>query len=482
MAGEQPNHVLHQHVLTDPVSHPKLCLDVIYYLVDRFLTQRDAASLLRTSRDMRELLTPLLYKKDILSVKSIYEASGFQHQDDRVDQVSQSNYDGQDSPLARKHRELPRHSSTRRPQALHWACIIGSLRMVNQIIPQALGLYKPYIDSKDQFNATPLFLAVKYQNHEIVVALVQAGCYVDAPVETEVYIDSTFHISNPIWRAGQRNDLEETTALAFSIVERQPAVAKILAKHTRRPYIPYRDGLVSVLDLASLEGMVDVVRILIQREMGPTLDKSEEHHRGAQSLHFAATRTNNVEVMKVLVQNGANHAAQDKFNKSPLAWAIINSHTANALYLVQLENDGYAGSRIIKGLRASTQRDRNLPITQVLVDRLVAADAIREIEYVLHQCLYRRATVPLTVQYLLHMLAVKIPKMCWGHKQSYLHWALVQEDGVDEIVVHFFIETCAWLVDLRAKDDKGKTALYYANKFMLRDIAELIKKHCGDNN
>ncbi|KAI1488476.1 ankyrin repeat-containing domain protein [Biscogniauxia mediterranea] len=495
MSGEQLNGASHQQGSTDPASQPTLSVDILYYLADGFLSQRDTASLAQTSRVMAESLSTALYKKDILAVKDQDKASGIQHHDDRVYQVAQSNYDGQDSPLAQKHRELPRHFG-KRPPALHWACIIGSLPMAKQIIQQALGLYKHYIDCKNRYSDTPLFLAVENDSIEIVRVLIEAGCYIDAPVETRVYIDdymdiytlalgSSFAIASPVWRQGERDDLQETTALAFSIVRRQPAISELLAKNTRRPYIPYKRGLVSILDLASLQGMIEVVRILVERDMIPTSDHTGRHHRCGQPLHFAAVPANNVEVMKLLVESGATHEAEDMGGLAPLDWAIINNRKANALYLLQLEDADYIGKRIIKGLRVSSKRDRSLPITQVLVDRLVAADAIVEIERALHRCMLQQRLATLTVQYLLHMLAVGIPKTHWRGSQMYLHWALTREEHdeeVDQDVVELFIEACAWLVDLNMKDYKGNTPLYYAKTLGFKHIAKLIKKHGGRGN
>ncbi|KAI0594184.1 ankyrin repeat-containing domain protein [Biscogniauxia sp. FL1348] len=495
MAGEQLNGALHQQGSTDLASQPTLSVDILYYLASGFLSQRDTAALARTSRVMAEHLATALYKKDILAVKDQDKASGVQRHDEIDYMIAQCNYDGQNSPMARKHRELPRHFGIR-PSALHWACIIGSLPMAKKIIQQALGLYKHYIDSKGKYSDTPLYLAVENDYIEIVHALIKAGCYIDAPVETRVYLvqymdfytlthGSGFAIASAVWREDQRDDLQEATALAFSIVRRQPAMAELLAKHTRRPYIPYQGGLVSVMDLASLQGMVEVVRILVDRDMIPAPDHIKYHHRWAQPLHFAAVPARNVEVMKVLVENGASHEAHDRYGLSPLEWAIISNNKATSLYLLQLEDADYIGKRVIKGLRMSTKLDRNLPITQVLIDRLIAADAINEIECALHRCLCRERMAPLTVQYLLHMLAVGIPKSHWRGSQTYLHWALTREEydeEVDEDVVELFIEVCSWLIDLNMKDYKGNTPLYYAKKFGFKHIAKLIKKHGGRGN
>ncbi|KAI1497306.1 ankyrin repeat-containing domain protein [Biscogniauxia marginata] len=419
------------------LDRQKLTVDALCVVAKSLDRQRDISALYQTSRIMASGLASLQYERDILAVEAKDKESGTYVYNNEVYEMAKCNYESHNSALARKHREFPRHFGEK-PPALHWACVIGSVSMAKKIIKSALKLYSHYLNSKDMYGCTPLFLAVEHGRVEIVRALIEAGCYVDAPVPTAVYINTylnsgrfeilTFNyvIVRPYWKEDTGN-LDEATPLAFAITHRKLAIAELLAKHTRRPYITCGEqGLVSALDLASLSGLTEV--------------------------------------------------AEDVNEKSPLRWAIHSCNISNALYLIQLEKGDYVGKRFTTALLASIKKDCNIPITWALVERFISQDRIHDIESTLSTSLQCGERTPLTTQYLLQMLAVRIPKRHWKRSRTYLHWALNREVVAGE-VIRTFIDQCLWLVDINAKDSDGKTALYYAKKFKHKKIAKLLRKH-----
>ncbi|KAI1207821.1 uncharacterized protein F4807DRAFT_462266 [Annulohypoxylon truncatum] len=72
--------------------------------------------------------------------------------------------------------------------ALHWTSRYENIELANDVIKAALKISSGYLDSKDSFSQTPLALAAEKGRAEIVHELLDAGCYSDAPIPEEEFL------------------------------------------------------------------------------------------------------------------------------------------------------------------------------------------------------------------------------------------------------------------------------------------------------
>ena len=178
---------------------------------------------------------------------------------------------------------------------IHDAAITGNLKEVMRLIQKD----NDNVDDNDGFARTPLHYASGYGHVEVVSYLLDHGANIN------------------------RTDDFDATALFHACRSGHLLLVELLLSRGADPTICTDDGRTPLL-VASSEGRVDVVRCLVRNKaVRATIDA--QNSNGLTSLWHASI-ANRVEVVKVLVEAGANPMMTDSSGGTPLGISKVMGH------------------------------------------------------------------------------------------------------------------------------------------------------------
>jgi ankyrin repeat protein len=168
--------------------------------------------------------------------------------------------------------------------ALHEACMRGFSKLVQPLVDAGADL-----SGRDRFGETPLDIALAYKNGDTVATLLRLG-----------------------------EKLKESQATAEETMESatlrgQTEIARILLENGFEVNQPSANGS-SYLNDAALGGYAEVVAVLLDH--GAAID-ARERESGATALMMAASM-GRVQVVRLLLQRGANRQIRDKAGHTAL--------------------------------------------------------------------------------------------------------------------------------------------------------------------
>ncbi|OAA59296.1 Ankyrin repeat-containing domain protein [Cordyceps fumosorosea ARSEF 2679] len=198
--------------------------------------------------------------------------------------------------------------------ALHVGSLAGRLDVVRSLLKQSVepddgnslqSHATSEVDARAKNDWTPIHFAAAAGFADIVQVLIDFGADISAT-----------------------DDLGNTPS-HFAAVRGQADVIRILGKHGSRFSVHNNDGY-SPLDFASRQGHVNVVEAILEQELSAA-DIDQVSGDNITSMH-AACIMGHVEIVKLLLQAGADPENQHDPDSNPIIAACINGHSE----LVQL--------------------------------------------------------------------------------------------------------------------------------------------------
>ena len=123
--------------------------------------------------------------------------------------------------------------------------------------------------------------------------------------------------------------------LSISAIHGNPQCALILLQNGADPNLPTILGLncihLSAMSISGKQSGLEITKLLVAYRANVNDQKNSNR---ISPLHFAVA-VNNIGLMNVLMENGANVDGKDKFGYSPLHVAAINNHLTAAMVMVQ---------------------------------------------------------------------------------------------------------------------------------------------------
>jgi len=184
------------------------------------------------------------------------------------------------------------------------------------------------LDTKCRRRETPLIFVAARNSVKLVKELLKMGA--DPQVENNDYHHSTLLAT--VLRSGtyHKGNPEEVLEVAKAIIKKDPEAVNSTNKHNETP-------LLNVLDVgAGTENILEIVKFLIQNGA----DVNAEDKYGFTPLMYAASQYNPA-VVKLLLDNNADVNAQNKDKKTPLMKLLRAStnrfeNTTNSLDIAKM--------------------------------------------------------------------------------------------------------------------------------------------------
>ncbi|KAI1456256.1 ankyrin [Annulohypoxylon moriforme] len=430
-----PPRSTHQHTvpLRSLNTGPQLSLstDIIFYIAkSSTLSSSDIVRLSQTCHELSKLLRRRICRLDVREIMAI-EHSIPKIDADRGIFLSVEESESLDRPCIPQ----PRIS------VLHWAASQGNIGLARASIKAALQINPAYLDSRDSFHNTPLALAATNGHVEVVNELVNAGCYVEAPIfgytsharrqELDHFIEHT--VTSPF---------TYFTPLTLAIAAHQDSIAAILAQNIQST---------DHQSFAAVCGMPEVIKILISK--GYQASRPIHQHSYTTPLHYAVIRENNFEVIDVLMSHGASIHDESR----PDEW-LTPLHKA-----VELKSSNDTSEWIEKTIRDLLEDDDWLPAVEAAVRLLNEHGAFIRIQQLLRYAMMSYEFNPETTEFFVNFLGSKLNQKHLQKGQGYLHWALEQEH-ILPYLIDFVLTEAQGQLDVNAKDASGLTPLDYAER------------------
>ncbi|KAI0114592.1 ankyrin [Hypoxylon sp. NC0597] len=357
---------------------------------------------------------------------------------------------------------------------LHWAARHGRALTAEAAIKAAFQVAPRYLDAKDSFGYTPLALAAKNGHTEVLQMLLQAGCYVDAPISGFILNIDNHTVTRSLHSPTQSFQGHRFTPLTLAIASRQQATATVLARHSGNPDETYPQLAYPPLHMAAAFGMPEVARILLSQ--GCSALNTYLGDNDSQPLHYAATWENNQETIDLLTDHGASVHATYLNHQSPLlrAFNLGNVHTT-AHMISKSDNVGKWVERILSEVDSI---DDYLPITRATIELLNKHGEFKRIQQELRRTLVWYDDKSSTVQFLVDFLASKLNRAKLRDGQGYLHWALQQPQAV-AFIIEFVLTEAEEQLDVNGTDEDGFTPLDYAEYYGHDKIASRLRQDYG---
>ena len=192
---------------------------------------------------------------------------------------------------------------------LHYAVLQNDIRIIQLLINQGLD-----VNAKDCHGLTPLHIACTTSNNQIVESLINEGANVN---ERDNENNTPLH-----YACGKNQD-----GFSYEIAEERKLICKLLIEHDAD--LEAKNNLfLTPLHLIYEDGpLLDEYRRL-------RLDFNQRDYLGRTLLHIVCFRGFN-HLIDILIENGADLCARDKFNRIPLHYAVEYSQYTSVAFLIR---------------------------------------------------------------------------------------------------------------------------------------------------
>ncbi|EMR61897.1 putative ankyrin repeat domain protein [Eutypa lata UCREL1] len=312
------------------------------------------------------------------------------------DSSSDNNDDDEDlepPPGSPRERMPPRRQLT----ILQWAALTGMVVTADKAIKVAKYTWSGYMDFPNPVILhAPVHLAAMYGHTEVLRLLATNGCAINAVSGYKCMppraLREVFRHINPRLRFIPIGyDILDPdypfalNALGLAILRGHLDAAIFLADYYDDAYVdhsdrqrvrnqdgsrPKHDYVVPPLHLAAFMGMVEVVKILLEK--GADVNCTSPQIQDSSPLMWAVSRADNREIIDIFTQRGANVMHRDSQNRGALEWALQFEAALNARRLI---SEGvpfdvwlYSG-RICCGLSLTVSNDEFWDCTKVIFDK-----------------------------------------------------------------------------------------------------------------
>ncbi|CAH0549306.1 unnamed protein product [Brassicogethes aeneus] len=294
--------------------------------------------------------------------------------------------------------------------ALHDAALTENVEIANVLLSKDAD-----IDAQDINGKSPLIFAVSNNHTETAKFLINKGADVnlrgskdnatalhDAAATGNVEIAKVLLSKDADIDA---QDINEFSPLMFAVNKNHTETAKFLINHGADVNLRSSKYNATALHDAAATGNVEIAKVLLSKKAdidaqdingnSPLMFAVNKNHtetaeflinqganvnlRGSKdkimALHVAAA-TGNVEIVNVLVSNGADIDAQDINGKSPLIYAVRKNHTETAKFLINKGADvNLRGSKDNATALHDAAATGNVEIAKVLLSKDADIDA-----------------------------------------------------------------------------------------------------------
>ncbi|KAI0895154.1 ankyrin repeat-containing domain protein [Annulohypoxylon nitens] len=393
---------------------PKLPPDFFRYIAKAETetgSMTDVARLSRTCRQNFDTLNGFMIRTNI---EDIAVGTIWGEDDIPFDPVisDQSNFGARELEIIYRPRILAKDY---RVSALIDAILIGNLKRAKAIIQMASRVWPDYLDAKDYYATTALGYAALEGYTEIVVELLNAGACIETPVPWPIiYLGTKYPKSrlfvDLLW-----------TPLTQAMCEGHESLAMMIAQ--RSALTPEEEGLkptLSPICMAALYGMPNLVKLLLSK--GWSASQSVAKHNNTTPLHWAALRSDNREVIDILISHGADVHAEsgDDWWRSPLLTAVYENEEENLACMISKEKE--KGKWVEGEFSLKLEGDTFLTAVKEGVAQLkdgIEPDGIRRL---LREMTYWYGFHGRTIKYLVYFAVSEFNEGCFDQGIECLYW------------------------------------------------------------
>ena len=248
----------------------------------------------------------------------------------------------------------------RKITALHIAAYDNDTELISLLLDA-----KADVNVCDANNVTPLHLVCLHENEEALQKLLQAGanpniCSVGrvSPLLTAVQQTKNVRIIQKLLVAGAdpniSTETNKTTPLHVACDCTCENILQLLLSHKAEPDVLDSDGH-TPLCVATYRGNFNIVKLLLKAGASTELENDE---RCWTPIFFAAAQIDDqVNILKLLIENGAVLTKKDKLGKTVLDIATQLGNTKAKEFLSQAQNQ--VGKTTKSSLHAKTDSDSN---------------------------------------------------------------------------------------------------------------------------
>ncbi|CAJ2512537.1 Uu.00g055520.m01.CDS01 [Anthostomella pinea] len=233
------------------------------------------------------------------------------------------------------------------PTALHWSIANGETTSAELAIDAASTIWLGYLDVKDMWDQSPIYLVAETGMLQILEKLIAGGACIEA-VTTRADGTHPAHVT-PLTKAGASAVMP--LKCRFIVSERHPKPAEYEGWDVASP-----------LCIAALRGSFAMVKLLLDAGENPTEDYDPIFH--CTPLHLAA-QVNSVHIIELLVSHGAVVDQYDWSDLTAVYRATEHSNLGSADRLLDYGANGTNCSEDgISALDHTVQSDKMLSITE----------------------------------------------------------------------------------------------------------------------
>jgi ankyrin repeat protein len=220
------------------------------------------------------------------------------------------------------------------------------------------------LEKTDKKYMTPLMYALYYKKPiEIIKLLLNKGANVNAEREYEIEEEGyEINGTTPLMLA-----LESNKELKYNDNDLMKIVKLLLDNGANVNYIDYDDHtpLVYAIEYAPIE----VIKIILDKTNDELVNLEEELDLGRTPLMHALFYERSIEIIKLLLNKGANINYENKLGITPLMIALDEENSIDIIKFL-LDNGANVNDKDYKGIDVLTWASRNpIEIIQLLLDR-----------------------------------------------------------------------------------------------------------------
>jgi len=242
---------------------------------------------------------------------------------------------------------------------------------------------------------------------------------------------------------------------------------------TVKSFIKSKNININILNYAIKENNIEIVLLLLENGA----DVNAKNNNGETCLYYA-TKENNIEIVQLLLENGADINAINNYGKTPLIYSIWSNNKDIVELLIQKGADVNAKNNYGDTPLYYAIKENNKDIVELLIQKGADVNAINNYGDTPLYYAIKKNKIEI-VQFFLENGADVNAKNNYGDTPLiYAITNAIEENKIE--IVTLLLENGA---DVNAKNNYGKTPLTIAEEKKNEDIIKLLKdKQTSTNN